>query len=461
MRDPPAGAPAQVEPHLYGPSRHFPILCLNGFNFPVQWVVVKVAAQIPDRLVASTVPVTAPDDLIARLPGPTAFAWVRDGDGLVGWGEAARVVVPACEDRFAWARRRLGDLFDAATVNDPLRLPGTGPVAFGSFAFDDKSADSILIVPRAILGRRGTRAWYTTIGEDTSAPAYPRPLPNNTDEPRHTRHLTLLGPPTPPSGIRWADGEVNAPAHMRAVATAVDRIRSGHLSKVVLARDLLAIAETPIDARVLLRRLADRYPSCYTFACAGLVGATPELLVRRMGGRIESLVLAGTMPRDADAALYASAKDREEHAYVTDMVRAALAPLCHELTMPDEPELLRLSNLVHLATPVHGRLGEQRSVLDVVAALHPTPAVGGTPTDIALDLIRELEAMDRRRYAGPVGWIDSRGDGEWAIALRCAEIEGTQARLYAGGGIVAGSDPAAELAEVQTKLHVMRYALEP
>lgn len=438
----------QVGRHLYGPSGHFR---LNGFNFPVQLVVVKAAAQIPDRLVASTVPVTAPDDLIARLPHPTALAWVRDGDGLVGWGEAARVVVPAGEDRFAWARRWLSDLFDAATVEDPLRLPGTGPVAFGSFAFDAKSADSVLIVPRAILGRRGTRAWYTTIGEDG-------PL---TDEPRHNRHLTLLGPPTAPTGIRWADGEVSAPAHMRAVATAVGRIRSGHLSKVVLARDLLAIADQPIDARILLRRLADRFPSCYTFACAGLVGATPELLVRRRGGRIESLVLAGTMPRDDAAALYASAKDREEHTYVTDMVRAALAPLCRELTMPDDPELLRLSNLVHLATPVRGRLGEQRSVLDVVAALHPTPAVGGTPTDTALDAIRELEAMDRRRYAGPVGWIDARGDGEWAIALRCAEIEGTQARLYAGGGIVAGSDPAAELAEVQTKFHVMRCALEP
>jgi menaquinone-specific isochorismate synthase len=434
---------AQVERQLCGLSRHFAILGLNGFNFPVQWVVVNAAAHVPDRLVASTVPVTAPDDLIARLPHPAALAWVREGDGLVGWGEAARVVVPAGEDRFAWARRRLTSLFDAATVYDPLRLPGTGPVAFGSFAFDAKSADSVLIVPRAVLGRRGDRAWYTTIGD------YPE-------------HRGSSAPPWPPPGIRWADGEVSAPAHMRAVATAVDRIRSGNLSKVVLARDLLAIADEPIDARVLLRRLADRFPSCYTFACAGLVGATPELLVRRMGGRIESLVLAGTMARDADdAALFASAKDREEHTYVTDMVRAALAPLCRELTMPGEPELLRLSNLIHLATPVRGRLGEQRSVLDVVAALHPTPAVGGTPTDIALDVIRELEAMDRGRYAGPVGWIDARGDGEWAIALRCAQIQGTRARLYAGGGIVAGSDPAAELAEVQTKFHVMRCALEP
>jgi menaquinone-specific isochorismate synthase len=142
------------------------------------------------------------------------------------------------------------------------------------------------------------------------------------------------------------------------------------------------------------------------------------------------------------------------------MVRAALAPLCQELTVPDEPELLRLSNLIHLATPVRGRLSEERSVLDVVAALHPTPAVGGTPTDSALDLIRELETMDRGRYAGPVGWIDARGDGEWGIALRCAQVEGARARLYAGGGIVAGSDPDAELAETQTKFRAMRDAID-
>jgi menaquinone-specific isochorismate synthase len=419
---------------------------LNGFNFPVQWCVVNVAVGVPDRLVVRTVSVAAPDDLVARLPHSAALAWVRHGEGLVGWGEAARVLVPDGEDRFAWARQWLGSLFDAATIEDPLQVPGSGPVAFGSFSFDPKSGQSVLIVPRAVLGRRDGHAWYTTIGE-------------------RAEPLTLLRPPAPPSGVRWADGEVTAPRHMRAVAAAVERIRAGHLFKVVLARDVLAVADAPIDARVLLRRLADRFPSCYTFACAGLVGATPELLVRRMGGQVESLVLAGTIARGADddfsgSTLFASAKDREEHAYAADMVRAALAPLCRELTVPDQPELLRLSNLIHLATPVRGRLGEERSVLDVVAALHPTPAVGGTPTDAALELIRELEMMDRGRYAGPVGWIDARGDGEWGIALRCAEIVGPRARLYAGGGIVADSDPAAELAEAQTKLRAMQYAID-
>ncbi len=408
---------------------------------------MNVALGIPDPLAVRTVPVTAPDDLMTRLPDPAALAWVRHGDGLVGWGEAARVTVPDGENRFAWADQWLKALFENATIDDPLRVPGSGPVAFGTFSFDPKSGRSVLIVPRVVLGRRDGNAWYTTIGDNA--------------EP-----LTLLRPPTPPSGIRWSDGDVTAPQHMRAVATAVERIRAGHLSKVVLARDLLATAEDPIDPRILLRRLAVRFPSCYTFACDGLVGATPELLVRRMGGLVESLVLAGTIARDTDdpsaaaATLFTSAKDREEHSYAADMVRTALTPLCRDLTVPDEPELLRLSNLIHLATPITGRLEGQRSVLDVVAALHPTPAVGGTPTDTALDLIRELEMIDRGRYAGPVGWIDSRGDGEWGIALRCAEINGPRARLYAGGGIVAGSDPAAELAEAQTKLRAMQYAID-
>jgi menaquinone-specific isochorismate synthase len=419
---------------------------LNRFNFPVQWFVVNVAVGVSDRLVVRTTAVSAPEDLVARLPHSEALAWVRHGEGLVGWGEAARLVLPGGEDRFIRAREWLASVLGTATVEDPLGVPGSGPVAFGSFSFDAKAGESVLIVPRVVLGHRDGRAWYTTIGE-------------------HSESLALLRRPVVPSGIRWSDGEVDAPHHMRAVATAVERIRAGHLSKVVLARDLLATADAPIDARVLLRRLADRFPSCYTFACAGLVGATPELLVRRMGGEVESLVLAGTIARDAAddslaQTLFASAKDREEHAYAADMVRDALAPLCHELTMPDEPELLRLSNVIHLATPVRGRLAEERSVLDVVAALHPTPAVGGTPTESALDLIRELETMERGRYAGPVGWIDARGDGEWGIALRCAQIEGARARLYAGGGIVAGSDPAAELAEAQSKFRAMRYAID-
>ena len=410
---------------------------------------MKLAVTAPERLSVRTVPVPDPGDLIARLPHPSALAWVHGGEGLVGWGEAARIPVPGGPDRFTAAARALHELFATATVDDHVGLPGTGPVAFGSFGFDPKSPDSTLIIPRRVLGRRNGVAWLTTIGDDTDP-------------------LTLPNAPHAPADLHWHEGALPEHAWRQAVATAVDRIRDGHLGKVVLARDLTVRADTPIDARVLLHRLAARHPACYTFSCAGLVGATPELLIRRTGDTVESLVLAGTTARGTDPAddharaarLFASAKDREEHRYAADMVRDALAPLCADLTVPDEPELLTLPNLIHLASPVHGRLAADRSVLDVVAALHPTPAVCGTPTDTAMDLIRELESMDRGRYAGPVGWIDARGDGEWGIALRCAEIDGTRARLFAGCGIVADSDPDAELAEARTKFRAMQDALQ-
>ncbi|WP_329520800.1 isochorismate synthase [Spirillospora sp. NBC_01491] len=410
---------------------------------------MKLAVSAPERLVVRTVPIADPGDLIPRLPDPAALAWIRHGEGIVGWGQAARLPLPGGPDRFTDAARHLRELFAAAHIDDPVGLPGTGPVAFGTFGFDPASPDSVLIVPRHVLGRRDGRAWLTTIGDDTTTPAPTRQ-------------------PAPPTRLSWSDGALTAPAWERAVAAAVERIRAGHLGKAVLARDLYAHAAEPIDPRVLLRRLAGRFPACYTFSVAGLVGATPELLIRRTGGRVDSLVLAGTTARGTgttdDAAraarLLASAKDRQEHAYAAEMVRDALAPLCAELHVPAEPELLTLPNVMHLASAVHGRLAGERSVLDVVAALHPTPAVGGTPTGRALDLIRELEGMDRGRYAGPVGWVDARGDGEWGIALRCAEIQGDRARLFAGCGIVADSDPAAELAEAQNKFRAMQYALE-
>ncbi|GLW66382.1 isochorismate synthase [Actinomadura rubrobrunea] len=414
---------------------------------------MKLAVTAPDRLDVRTVEIDDPGDLISRLPHSSALAWVRHGEGLVGWGEAARLTVPAGPGRFAAVQGLLDELFGSARVDDPLGVPGSGPVAFGSFAFDPASGDSVVIVPRHVVGRRGGRAWLTTIG-DAPGPA--------------TRTMELAEPPAAPSQLSWSDGALSAPAWQRAVAAAVEHIRAGRLGKVVLARDLYAQASEPIDARVLLARLAERFPACYTFACGGLVGATPELLIRRTGDAVESLVLAGTAARGATPAedaeraarLQASAKDRQEHSYAAQMVREALAPLCAQLTVPSEPQVLTLPNVLHLASPVRGLLHDERSVLDVVEALHPTPAVCGTPTDRALELIGRLEGMDRGRYAGPVGWVDARGDGEWGIALRCAQLDGTRARLFAGCGIVADSDPEAELAEAQSKFRVMQYALE-
>jgi menaquinone-specific isochorismate synthase len=403
----------------------------------------------PERLIVRTVPVAEPGDLLSRLPRPGALAWVRHGDGLVGWGEAARITLPAGPGRFADAERWLRSLLGGAEVDDPIGIPGTGPVAFASFTFDPAAGGSVLVVPRAVLGRRDGRAWFTTIG-DGSDPLVP------------ARRETV------PGEVRWQDGALSGPQWQHVVAAAVSRIKAGELSKVVLARDLRAVTAEPVDARVLLHRMAAAYPDCYTFACAGLVGATPELLVRREGNRISSLVLGGTTSRRGDpeadaaagAALLASAKETEEHRYAVVSVADSLEPLCESLTVEPRPSLLGLANVQHLATRVSGRLDGERSVLSLAGALHPPAAVCGTPTDAAMALIRELEAMDRGRYAGPVGWLDADGNGEFGIALRCAEIDGTGARLFAGCGIVAGSDPDAELAETQAKFRPVQNALD-
>jgi len=408
---------------------------------------VSVALGLTRPLLVRTVPVADPGDLLARLPQSPAFAWIRHGEGLVGWGEAVRLEVPPGQDGFAWARARLATLFAEARIEDELRVPGSGPVAFGSFTFDPRRPGSVLVVPEVVLAKRNGLAWLTTIGGGSPSAVTPR---------------------VDPGRIRYEDGSLTAAEWGERVAQTVARIRSGRLEKVVLARDLVARADRLIDVRVLLDRLARRYPDCYTFSCDGLVGSTPELLVRHTGSRIESLVLAGTTQRGADAAddaargaaLFASRKDRHEHACAVASVREALAPLCSWLQVPEEPELLVLPNVQHLASPITGRLADGASVLDVVAAMHPTAAVGGTPTGTALELIREIEGMDRGRYAGPVGWIDARGDGEWGIALRCAAVSGNRARLFAGCGIMGDSDPEAELAEAQAKFRAMRYALE-
>ncbi len=406
--------------------------------------------ELPDRLVVRTVPVTDPGDLITRLPDPSALAWVRYGEGLVGWGEAARIPVGPGLDRFVRAERQLRTLFADALVDDQVQVPGSGPMAFGSFTFDPRSSGSTLVVPRALLGRRGGHSWVTTFEEPSSDP------------------FTQVRSVVEPSEVRWGDGTQSAPCWQSAVETAVERIRAGQLAKVVLTRDLHASAAEPIDARALLVRLAARFPECFTFSCAGLVGATPELLVRRTSGQVTSLVLAGSVPRSSDsdedaalgAGLLASAKDVEEHELAVESVRQVLAPLCASLDVASAPSLLALANVQHLATQVSGNLATSRSALEVAAALHPTAAVCGTPTLDALQVIRELEGMDRGRYTGPVGWLDANGDGEWGIALRCAELDGDRARLFAGGGIVADSDPAAEFAEAQVKLRTMQYALE-
>ena len=293
---------------------------------------------------------------------------------------------------------------------------------------------------------------------------------------RSTPQLTLLEAPEAadgseaPTDVAFADGAVSPSDYAHAVGEAVQRIAAGEVDKVVLARDLLATSSTPIDPRWLLRRLAERYANTWVFAVDGFVGATPELLVRRDQGLITSRVLAGTIRRTGDdgadlalaASLARSSKDLEEHEYAVRSVADALEPHSSSMNVPEAPFVLHLPNVMHLATDVAAVSADAASSLTLAASLHPSAAVGGTPTASALALIRELEHMDRGRYAGPVGWMDTHGDGAWGIALRSGAIsraDPRQIRLYAGCGIVAGSDPESEVAESTAKLIPMRDAL--
>ncbi len=410
-----------------------------------------VSPATADALVVRTVrlDLDRAASLLELVPADRPVTWLRRGDGLVGWGVAAEVRTRGAT-RFADAVKWWSETVARAGVHDEVSEPGTGLVCFGSFAFADDPGDSILVVPRVVVGRRGDVAWLTTIGE-VAAP---------------------LGPverAVAPGTVSFADGALNGEQWMSVVADAVARISAGELEKVVLARDLVATASDPVDVRWPLGRLAETYPMCWTFHVDGMFGATPEMLVRRERGLVTSRVLAGTIRRTGDderdlalaATLAHSSKDLEEHEYAVRSVADALEPHCSSMNVPEAPFVLHLPNVMHLATDVAGVVHDAATVssLQLAEALHPSAAVGGTPTPVATALIAGIEGMDRDRYAGPVGWMDASGDGEWGIALRSARLEGRTVRLFAGCGIVADSDPAAELAEAQAKFVPVRDAL--
>jgi menaquinone-specific isochorismate synthase len=410
-------------------------------------------------LLVRTVPLDDPGPLLDLLPAPDhggeasdSTAWVRRGDGLVGWGVATECRTSGPE-RFTAAQQWWREQTKGAVVRDEVARPGTGLVAFGSFAFADEPGDSVLRVPEVVIGRRDGACWLTHVGVG-SISALPE--------------IHTASAPEPPHTVAYTDGALSGTSWAEVVAEAVRRIGAGGLEKVVLARDLVAVADGPIDVRWPLRRLADQYRTCWTFHVDGLFGATPELLVRRERGLVTSRVLAGTIRRTGDdahdlqlaATLARSSKDLEEHEYAVRSVAEALGRHCTTMNVPEAPFVLHLPNVMHLATDVAGVSDDDASSLELAASLHPSAAVGGTPTDAAIELIAEIEGMDRERYAGPVGWIDASGDGEWGLALRSGILRGGTVRLFAGCGIVADSDPASELAEAQAKFVPVRDALE-
>ena len=407
------------------------------------------------------------ESLLALVPDDAPVSWLRRDEGLVGWGVAASIRT-AGPTRFSDADKWWSELLARTEVIDEVNEPGTGPVCFGSFAFADEPGESVLVLPSVVLGRRNGRTWLTTIGREAGFETGFETLAGA----RSSTQVAALAPrPTEPQAptIAFADGALNGEQWMTVVAEAVARIDAGDLEKVVLARDLIATADEPVDVRWPLTRLAESYPMCWTFSVDGMFGATPEMLVRRERGLVTSRVLAGTIRRTGDdnhdlalaAALARSSKDLEEHEYAVRSVAEALEPHCSGMNVPDAPFVLHLPNVMHLATDVAGvvRDAETFSSLALAASLHPSAAVGGTPTPDAIALISAIEGMDRGRYAGPVGWMDRNGDGEWGIALRSAELDGSTVRLFAGCGIVGDSDPEAELAEAQAKFVPVRDAL--
>lgn len=377
-----------------------------------------------------------------------SLVWRSPRTQLAGWGEALRFDCGTGIERFARGAGVLTSVW--SEVDNPDGLPG--PPAVASFTFDERTPGSVVIVPEVMVvgDSRGWRSMEVD-GHRLDAILERRPDPApQIDRPRYA------GSSVP--DVLW----------MQAVSEAISQIEGGLLEKVVLARDYALWSKFPIDSQRVLARLIERFPQCHVFLVDGLVGASPELLLHKQGRRVESVALAGSAPRGEDAEsdrrlsaeLLHSEKDRREHELAAASVAEVLASFCPTLHRPEHPELLALDNLFHLATPFVGTLGSDIPSIELVAHLHPTAAVGGAPRVTALELIRRLEGMNRGRYAGPLGWFDARGEGEWAIALRCAELSGARARLFAGGGIVKGSLPEAELEETRLKLRAMLSALE-
>ena len=380
-------------------------------------------------------------------------AWVRSGDGLVGFGEYKKFEVKG-KDRFKEAKTWWEERVSEFKIQNNVHGSGTGPILFSSFSFDPNEI-SVLVIPEILIGQKNGKSWITWIG--------------NVKQPNLEKINTA-----PVSGeIKWQEGSISEQAWQSQVSSAINAIKSNKLEKVVLARDITATSKTEIGVRSLLQRLEIEYPSTWIFLVDGLIGATPELLVRLSKSLVTSRVLAGTIRKtgneDRDltlaASLAKSSKDLEEHEYAVRSVADALAPFCSSTNVPEAPFVLHLSNVMHLATDVTGVLNDsakQSDIFTLIAQLHPSAAVCGTPALEAKKLIVELEQMNRQRYAGPVGWIDANNDGEIAIALRCGQLSNDRnsIRIFAGCGIVAGSDPATEFAESQAKLMPMRTALE-
>ena len=411
----------------------------------------------------------------SRRPGEPWFCLEqpdRDRSALAAIG-SVHVLEARGADRFETAGREWSAVAASALADDFDGPPGSGLVAVGGFAFADDGGGSArwegfspasMVVPEVSIARRGDRVALTLnlrIAPDDTIEDLRARLDARLGELRAPA-LPLLDPA--PAGAYRVLSPM-PPAHFEeAVARAVQRIRAGELEKIVLARDVEVHAPVDHDVGAVLGLLREAFPSCYVFAVGRgdgiFIAASPELLVRREGQRASTVGLAGSIRRSADPAiddhlgeqLLHSEKDREENEIVVRRIAQALRPFSVWVTAAPEPAVVRVANIQHLGTPIRAQLTSPLSAIDLAGVLHPTPAVGGEPWEVASPLIPALEGLDRGWYAGAVGWTDATGDGEFCVALRCALLRGRLAHLYAGGGIVRDSDPSAELAETEVKL---------
>jgi menaquinone-specific isochorismate synthase len=434
----------------------------------------------PDPLLSRThrlAPDVEPD--LLTWGGDDATVFLATDHALAGRGSAHRIGPAPREELAAEVARALGAV---SVVGDHEAPP---LVAVGALPFDP-AAPGELGVP-TVLVRRDTEGqwWLTVVGSDDGTQLAARwhrtadeiaassPRPTASAALTSDNHEGAAESDEPMSGRAEATSfevcsTIEPAVWTDAVTIVRDRIRAGVARKVVLAREVVVTADHAFSVMAVLTRLRVAFPGCMVFAVDGFVGASPELLVARRGSRVRAHPLAGTAPRSPDpqrdrelaAALLASAKDRSEHRITIDMVHDALLPFCSFLDEEAEPSIVAVANVQHLGTMVEGELSSPPvSVLDLVAALHPTPAVGGDPTRSALELITAHEGFDRGCYAGAVGWVDAAGDGCWAVGIRSAQLSGATARVFAGVGVVADSDPEAELAETRAKFQAMLAAL--
>ncbi len=445
----------------------------------VEAAVRRARATGTPVLASVTTPLDAsvdPSAVVAasRRPGEPWFCLEqpeRAGSAIAALG-AVRTLEARGPDRFRDVARRWRALVAGAVADEPGGCPGSGLVAVGGFAFAPHGCESpnwsafepaSLVVPEVSLARRGGEVTFTLnldVAPDDTVDGVLGRVPALRE-----RLLPLLDPA--PTG-EYQVHSVMPPSHYEgAVEAAVARIRAGELEKVVLAREVQVQAPLDHDPAAVLGVLREAFGACYVFAVgrgdATFVAASPELLVRREGQRASTVALAGSIRRSADPAvddhlgeqLLQSDKDREENAIVARRIVAALKPRSVWVTAAPDPAVVRILNIQHLARPIRAQLAEPIEAVELAGLLHPTPAVGGEPREVAERLIPTLEGLDRGWYAGPVGWTDATGDGEFCVALRSALLRGSTASCYAGSGIVRDSDPSAELAETEVKLEAL------